>query len=82
MARPVFLLAWNKFREVQLPVAEVGLKIGGKVGQNIAAGIFENACPIRISYVLNMTGFLSRKALVGRPSAARMASSISSASRT
>jgi hypothetical protein len=29
---------------------------GGKVEQNIKSGIFQNACPIRMSYVLNCTG--------------------------
>lgn len=56
MVRPKFALAWARFAEVHLSVAEVGSKIGGKVGQNIASGVFENACPIRMSYVLNYTG--------------------------
>jgi hypothetical protein len=41
---------------VRLPVADVGKWIGGNVQKNIDAQIFQNACPIRISYVLNMTG--------------------------
>lgn len=44
---------------VRLPVAEVGKKIGGVVQKNIemSTGGFQNACPIRMSYVLNVTGF-------------------------
>ena len=56
MARPAFAQAWARFREINIPVLEVGAKIGGKVGRNISAGIFQNACPIRLSYVLNYTG--------------------------
>ncbi len=37
-------------------MAQVGLLIGGKVQHNIAERIFENACPIRMSYVLDYTG--------------------------
>lgn len=54
--RPRFGIAWTKFSEVNVPVADVGKKIGGKVEQNIKSGIFQNACPIRMSYVLNYTG--------------------------
>jgi hypothetical protein len=50
--------AWTRFFEVNLPVGAVGRKIGGKVEQNIKAGIFQNACPIRMSYVLNHSGVL------------------------
>ena len=59
MARPSFNSAWVAFMAVRLPIAEVGKKIGGNVQQNIelSAGGFVNACPIRMSYVLNMTGF-------------------------
>jgi hypothetical protein len=42
---------------IRLPVSMVGKKIGGKVQQNIDAKIFKNACPIRMSYVLNHKGF-------------------------
>lgn len=46
---------------VRFPVAEVGRKIGGAVQKNIELpkdeGRWENACPIRMSYVLNYTGF-------------------------
>jgi hypothetical protein len=54
--RPFFGTAWAKFSEVNVPVADVGKKIGGKVEQNIKSGVFQNACPIRMSYVLNYTG--------------------------
>ncbi len=54
--RPFFGVAWMKFSEVNLPVPDVGAKIGGRVDQNIKSGIFQNACPIRMSYVLNYTG--------------------------
>lgn len=48
---------------VRLPLAEVGKKIGGNVQKNIElpVGGFENACPIRMSYVLNSTGFAIQK---------------------
>lgn len=44
---------------VRVPVGEVGKKIGGNVQTNIELpeGGFRNACPIRMSYVLNKTGF-------------------------
>jgi hypothetical protein len=44
---------------INLPVAAVGKKIGGAVQKNIElpVGGFENACPIRMSYVLNTVGF-------------------------
>jgi len=35
----------------------VGKTIGGYVQTNVESGDFKNACPIRISYVLNNTGF-------------------------
>jgi hypothetical protein len=56
MNRPTFASAWAKFTDVNVSVSDVGKKIGGKVEQNINAGIFQNACPIRMSYVLNYTG--------------------------
>lgn len=48
---------------VRLSVAAVGKKIGGNVQKNIElpTGGFANACPIRISYVLNVTGFPIQK---------------------
>ncbi|GJL46419.1 hypothetical protein TUM17580_24780 [Citrobacter farmeri] len=57
MNRPLFKEAWLSFSKVNRSVKEVGNIIGGRVGQNIAGGFFENACPIRMSYVLNSTGF-------------------------
>jgi hypothetical protein len=56
MHRPNFSVAWSLFQQVNVPVKEVGKKIGGKVGENIASGAFENACPIQLSYVLNYAG--------------------------
>ncbi|MEI2418447.1 type VI secretion system amidase effector protein Tae4 [Orrella sp. JC864] len=55
--RPSFNLAWGAFSRVNGSVAHVGRVIGGKVQANIDAGIFTNACAIRLSYVLNQTGF-------------------------
>lgn len=57
MSRPSFDSAWSAFTAVRQPVAVVGRKIGGNVQKNIDAKIFQNACPIRMSYVLNTTGF-------------------------
>lgn len=37
-------------------LAHVAELIGGKVKQNIDGGYFENACAIRMSYVLNRNG--------------------------
>ncbi|HMW73224.1 MAG TPA: T6SS effector amidase Tae4 family protein, partial [Cellvibrionaceae bacterium] len=56
MARPLFSKSWNLFLEVNADVKSVGDKIGGKVKFNIDNGIFTNACPIRMSYVLNYSG--------------------------
>lgn len=39
-----------------LDVPELGRFIGGKVEQNIAAGIFKNGCAIRMSYAFNKSG--------------------------
>jgi hypothetical protein len=55
--RPSFAQAWNLFARIKVSVKDVGNIIGGKVGANTAAGIFTNACPIRMSYVLNYSGF-------------------------
>jgi len=59
--RPPFVTAWAAFSQVNVPVADVGKKIGGRVEVNInippEQGGFENACPIRMSYVLNYSGF-------------------------
>ena len=47
----------NYFADVKdLSVAEVGEKIGGKVGLNIKNGTFQNACAIRMSYAFNKAG--------------------------
>lgn len=54
--RPAFGAAWNRFRETNVDVSSVGRLIGGKVQINIDAGTFANACPIRMSYVLNYCG--------------------------
>lgn len=54
--RPAFGAAWNRFREVNVNVETVGKLLDGKVQHNIEAGIFQNACPIRMSYVLNYCG--------------------------
>jgi Type VI secretion system (T6SS), amidase effector protein 4 len=65
MARPKFNEVWAAFMRIRLPVKEVGRKIGGNVQRNIEIpedqGGFANACPIRMSYVLNMTGFPIKK---------------------
>lgn len=47
--RPNFIKAWVYFSEINVPVKEVGKKIGGKVQVNIDSGVFQNACPIRMS---------------------------------
>lgn len=56
MPRPSFASAWTRFMEANGPVAEVGKKIGGKAQINVDSGIFQNACPIRMSDVLNSVG--------------------------
>ncbi len=55
-ARPSFAKAWALFSKVKISVKEVGNKIGGKVKTNTESGVFQNACPIRMSYVLNYSG--------------------------
>lgn len=57
MSRPSFSSAWAAFQEVNIPVAAIGKKLGGNIQKNIDAGVFENACPIRMSYVLNKLGY-------------------------
>ena len=52
MRRPSFNRAWTAFVTVRVSAAEVGRKIGGAVQKDVEAGIFQNACPIRMSYVL------------------------------
>jgi hypothetical protein len=63
MPRPHFQNAWQAFMAVRVPVADMAKVIGGNVQKNIElpTGGFENACPIRVSYVLNMTGFQIQK---------------------
>ncbi|MGC0591387.1 hypothetical protein ACN6J7_28350, partial [Salmonella enterica subsp. enterica serovar Abony] len=51
MNRPSFNEAWLAFRKVNHSVADVGSIIGGNVGKNITGSYFQNACPIRMSYV-------------------------------
>lgn len=64
-ARPKLSSAKKSFKEVYgdigKSVSAVGSKIGGKVDYNInvvpvGKGRFENACAIRLSYVLNNNG--------------------------
>jgi hypothetical protein len=66
MPRPTFDNAWHVFMQVNVPVRIVGDIIGGKVKHNIdmpeKEGGFANACPIRMSYVLNKTGFTIHRA--------------------
>jgi hypothetical protein len=65
--RPSFGAAWNTFSRVSVSVPEVGRIIGGKVNYNINEipagheGRWTNACAIRMSYVLNKTGFPVRR---------------------
>lgn len=59
--RPNFIKAWSYFSAVNVPVKDVGKIIGGNVKSNIDSGIFQNACPIRMSYVLNSCGILIPK---------------------
>lgn len=59
--RPKLYQALNSFKEVNKGASDVGMLIGGKVNFNLntltpAQGRFENACAIRMSYVLNKTG--------------------------
>ncbi|MDR1463523.1 MAG: type VI secretion system amidase effector protein Tae4 [Azoarcus sp.] len=65
MARPAFNDAWHAFMQINVPVKAVGDIIGGKVKYNIDIpedeGGFANACPIRMSYVLNKTSFPIRR---------------------
>jgi hypothetical protein len=55
--RPSFAQAWNLFAKIRVSVKDVGNIIGGKVQVNTESGTFKNACPIRMSYVLNYSGF-------------------------
>ena len=64
MLRPLFHSAWARFQQINVSVGDVGRIIGGKVRVNIDSGAFPNACPIRMSYVLNRTGFPVNKNFV------------------
>jgi len=60
--RPDFQRAWKYFSLVNAGVPAVGKRLGGKVKQNInlpgsESGKWNNACTIRMSFVLNNTGF-------------------------
>lgn len=56
--RPDFVRASASFRAVygDGTLNHVADAIGGKVKANIDSGVFENACAIRMSYVLNNSG--------------------------
>jgi hypothetical protein len=49
------------FSEINVSVKEVWENIGGHFKINIDSGVFQNACPIRIIYVLNKCGILIPK---------------------
>ncbi|MCL1824796.1 MAG: T6SS effector amidase Tae4 family protein [Betaproteobacteria bacterium] len=60
--RPTFFNAWRVFSQVNVNVSLIGKIFGSKVKQNIEIpkkedGKWTNACTIRMSYVLNRTGF-------------------------
>lgn len=57
-SRPQFVQASASFNAVygDGSLNHVAEAIGGKVKANINSGVFENACAIRMSYVLNNTG--------------------------
>lgn len=56
--RPQFAQARTAFQNVygDGSLHHVGRFVGGKVRTNIDSGVFENACAIRMSYVLNSIG--------------------------
>ena len=58
IVKPSFTRIWAFFSEINVPVKDVGKKIGGNVQANIESGVFQNACPIRMSYALNKVGIL------------------------
>lgn len=58
IVKPSFTRIWAFFSEINVPVKDVGKKIGGNVQANIESGVFQNACPIRMSYSLNKVGIL------------------------
>jgi biotin carboxyl carrier protein len=60
--RSNFRLAWNIFSLMNVNVNSVGKRIGGKVQENIdipekEQGKWTNACAVRMSLILNNTGF-------------------------
>lgn len=59
--RPTFSAAWNaaaKIYNPKKPTEHVAKIIGGRVAANIYPnGRWENTCAVRISYILNKTGF-------------------------
>ncbi|MDR2208740.1 MAG: hypothetical protein LBE22_07210 [Azoarcus sp.] len=60
--RPNFQRAWKFFSLMNVSVASVGKRLGGKVRDNINIqeedkGKWKNACAVRMSFVLNNTGF-------------------------
>lgn len=66
--RPSFTHMWTHFRTIygDGTVASVGIKIGGKVQENIDLGEhqnegFKNACAIRMSYTLGHSGVVIGK---------------------
>ena len=61
LLKPNFMKAWMHFSKINVSVKEVGKKIGGYVAINIDSGVFQNACPIRMSYVLNKCGIFNPK---------------------
>jgi len=54
--KPRYSELLQHFNVVKGDVSNVGAVVGGKVKLNIDNKIFENACAIRISYVLNKAG--------------------------
>lgn len=56
--KPTFLRAQSHFRKIygDGTLAHVSNTLGGKVQVNIDGEFFENACAIRMSYVLNKVG--------------------------
>jgi hypothetical protein len=60
--RPDFQLAWKIYSLMNVNVQSVGKRIGGKVKENIdipekEQGKWTNACAVRMSLILNNTGF-------------------------
>ncbi len=59
--RPIFSAAWaasTKIYNAQYSAQNVAEIIGGRVAMNIAPnGKWENTCAVRMSYILNKSGF-------------------------